>query len=95
MLAGLFYGDLRVGAEPEVVAFAVHAVAVNPFACRAGADNEIEAAGIAVAALWEFRDLAVVEHGVLQGKRMKQAERGPKAGPKMGPKGPAINVAVW
>ena len=48
-----------------------------------------------MAALWEFRDLAVVEHGVLQGKRMKQAERGPKAGPKMGPKGPAINVAVW
>ena len=48
-----------------------------------------------MAALGKFGDLAVVEHGVLQGKRMKQAERGPKAGPKMGPKGPAINVAVW
>ena len=67
------------------MAFAVHAVAVNPFARSAGADNEIEAPGIAVAALREFGDLAVVEHGVLQGKRMKQAERGPKAGPKMGP----------
>ena len=81
------------------MAFAVHTVAVNPFACSAGADNEVEAAGIAVAALREFGDLAVVEHGVLQGKRMKQAERssnmGPNMGPKTGPKGPAMNVAVW
>ena len=67
------------------MAFAIHAVAVNPFACSARADNEVEAPGIAMAALREFRDLAVVQHGVLQGKRMKQAERGPKASPKTGP----------
>ena len=82
---------MRVGTEPEVVAFAVHAVAVNSFPCSAGADNEIEAAGIAVAAFREFRNLAVVEHGALQSKREKQAERDPKAGPK----GPKMNVAVW
>ena len=66
------------------MAFAVHAAAINPFLRNASADNEIEAPGIAGAALREFGDLAVVEHGLLQDKRVKEAERGPESGPKAG-----------